>query len=465
MHRNSRSDQAPIRVHLASLGCAKNLVDSERLLARLATSGALVGASANEADVILVNTCGFIDLARRESIAVIEEYAGIVETDPSVRLLVIGCLVERDRERLAAELPFVDAFFGLGEEDRIVAACGLDAAADDGARLLLTPPHSAYLRLSEGCDNRCTYCTIPQIRGPFRSRKPSEILREAEQLAEFGVAELNLIGQDTTSYGKDFSRPYPIERLLHKLAEIEPIRWLRLLYAHPAHFSDGLVRTFASVPKLCPYVDLPLQHLDDEILKRMARRTTQANALRLIDALRSARPGIAIRTTFIVGFPGETEEAFDALLALVSKIRFDHLGAFAFSPEPETPAATLPNQVPEAERHRRVDALMSLQAEIAAAKNREKVGSRAELLLDEPGGRSNLWIGHTETQAPDVDGVTHVRGGGLRAGEFLEVRITGADGYDLLAEPLRESPEPPPRVDPRSADSRPSASSCRADPL
>jgi len=423
-------------IHLASLGCAKNLVDSERLLARLAEAGGLVGAPPEEADVILVNTCGFIASAKRESMEVIAEYAAYKRADPETRIFVMGCLVEREREALRTDLPFVDGFFGLGEQESIVEACGLSPEEDDGARLLLTPPHTAYLRISDGCDNRCTYCTIPLIRGPFRSRDPEVILREAGDLVASGVRELNLIGQDTTAYGSDRSSAYPIDRLLREVAEIEPIRWLRLLYAHPAHFTDDLIQAFAEVPKLCPYVDLPLQHLDDEILRRMGRRVTQAESLRLIEALRSAVPGIAIRTTFILGFPGETETQFEALMALVERTRFDHLGVFAYSQEPETPAANFPDQVPETERVRRVDEMMRLQQEIAFAKNRERVGMQTEVMLDAHTNDPQLWIGRTSIQAPDVDSVAFVRGDNLHAGQFLDVRIVDVDGYDLVAEPV-----------------------------
>jgi ribosomal protein S12 methylthiotransferase len=422
-------------IHLASLGCAKNLVDSERLLARLAESGGLVGAPPEEADVILVNTCGFIAPARRESMAVIAEYAVFKEADPQTRIFVVGCLVEREREALRTELPFVDGFFGLGEQEAIVEACGLSRGKDDGARLLLTPAHTAYLRISDGCDNRCAYCTIPLIRGGLRSRRPHEILREAEDLVANGVRELNVIGQDTTSYGRDLPESYPIDRLLREIAEIEDLRWLRLLYAHPAHFSDDLVETFAETPKLCPYIDLPLQHLDDGILRRMGRRVTQADCIELIATLRERLPDVAIRTTFIVGFPGESASAFQTLVSLVKELQFEHLGAFAYSREPGTPAAEFPDQIPEAEKDRRVDEVMRAQQTIAFARNRARMGEQHEVILDGPTDEPNVWVGRTQMQAPDVDSVTLVRGRNLRAGQFLDVRIADVDGYDLIAEP------------------------------
>ena len=424
------------KIHLASLGCAKNLVDSERLLARLALAGGLVGASAEEADVIIVNTCGFIAPARVESRETIRGYASHKQEDKARKLLVMGCLVERDAAALAADFPDVDGFFGLGEHEAIASACGLASREGEDARLLLTPPHTAYLRISEGCDNRCAYCTIPLIRGPFRSRPPDEVLREARQLVEGGVRELNVIGQDTTSYGSDLAEPHSIDRLLREIAKIEELQWLRLLYAHPAHFTDDLVKTFAETSKLCRYVDLPLQHLDDEILKKMGRRVTQTDCIELIAKLRRRLPGVAIRTTFIVGFPGETEAQFEALLHLVKELRFDHLGAFAYSPEAGTPAATFPDQIPEAERNRRVEELMLTQQAVAFARNRARIGEQDEVILDGPSAESDVWIGRTQAQAPDVDSVTFVRGQDLETGQFLDVRITDADGYDLIAEPL-----------------------------
>jgi len=438
--RHRRSEENPLRIHLASLGCAKNLVDSERLLARMAISGALVGAPPEEADVILVNTCGFIAAAIEESVDVIEGYAELKAEGRPLRLFVLGCLVERDRAALRERLPSVDGFFGLDEHEAIVAACGLAPSPEDGARLLLTPPHTAYLRISEGCDNRCTFCTIPSIRGPFRSRLPEDILREAGDLVAGGVRELNLIGQDTTAYGHDLPDAYPLDRLLREIAAIEDLRWLRLLYAYPGHMSDRLIETFAETPEICRYVDLPLQHLDDDILRRMGRRVTRAETLHLISKLRREIPNVVVRTTFIVGFPGETEAQFDELRSLVAELLFDHVGVFAYSQETGTPAADFPNQIPQVEKDRRFEALMLTQQEIAFERNRERIGSRAEVLVDGPTDTPDLWISRTEGQAPDVDSTTLVAGDGLKAGEFVDVQITDVDGYDLVARPLRELP-------------------------
>ncbi len=434
MRNMTEPDRGAPRIHLASLGCAKNLVDSERLLARLATAGGLVGAAADEADVIIVNTCGFIAPATAESLETIHSYAKLKHDGTCSRLLVIGCLVERGAEAIRNEIPDVDGVFGIDEHEAIVAAAGLTAEPEDGARLLLTPKHTAYLRISDGCDNRCSYCTIPQIRGPFRSRPVSEIVEEARQLVDLGVRELNLIGQDTTSYGKDLAKPATIEALLERLAGIPDLRWLRLLYTHPAFFTDGLVEAYASLEALCPYVDLPLQHLNDEILARMGRRASQAESLALIERLRARVPEIAIRTTFIVGFPGEAEAQFDELVDLVERIRFDHVGVFRYSNEAGTPAAGMPDQVSERTKGKRQEELMLAQQQVVASKNHAMLGKVVEVLIDRPSDEPGLWIGRTRTQAPDVDSVTFVHVNEVTSGDFIDAQIIDTVGYDLIAQ-------------------------------
>jgi ribosomal protein S12 methylthiotransferase len=428
-----RNQEAP-RIHLASLGCAKNLVDSERLLARLATAGGLVGATAEEADVIIVNTCGFIGPATAESLETIHDYAALKREGTSCRLLVMGCLVERDVNLLRTDLPEVDGFFGLGEHDAIVDACRLVAEPEDGARLLLTPSHTAYLRISDGCDNCCSYCTIPLIRGPFRSRPAEEIIDEARQLVDLGVRELNVIGQDTTSYGRDLESSIGIDELLGRLGEIPDLRWLRLLYTHPAYFTDALIEAFATIALLCPYVDIPLQHLSDDILRRMGRGVTQADCVGLINRLRERVPDIAIRTTFIVGFPGETRAQFDELVNLVERIRFDHVGVFRYSNEVGTAAAEMRDQISERTKAKRQEALMLAQQAIALAKNRSILGKAVEVLIDRPSDEPGLWIGRTRAQAPDVDSVTLVHGSKVAVGGFVEAQIVDVVGYDLIAQ-------------------------------
>jgi len=423
------------RIHLASLGCAKNLVDSEKLLGRLATAGALVGASPEEADIIVVNTCGFIGSAKDESIQTALEYSDYRKTGDAKKLIVMGCLAERYSDALKSDLPDVDVFFGLHSHADILKACGLSPLeGTDDARMLLTPNHFAYLRISDGCDNRCSYCTIPLIRGPFRSRTPEAILDEANDLVAAGVRELVVIGQDTTSYGKDLPSPYPVHRVLRELAAIDEVRWIRLLYTHPAHFTDELIAEYVNNPKLCAYVDIPLQHLNDNILRRMGRRVSQADCLNLIERLRAQVPGIAIRTTFIIGFPGETDARFKELLGLVRDIRFDHMGAFAYSAEPETPAASLPNQVPADVVQDRLQALMLAQQTIVFENNAARIGQTVEVLIDEPTEEDGVWVGRTKFQAPDVDSVTYVIGEGLEAGQFVDAEIIRTEDYDLLAQ-------------------------------
>lgn len=424
----------PPLVHLASLGCAKNLVDSERILGRLAAAGAVVGAPAEEAEIILVNTCGFIDAARRESVETILRLAEQKRAGRCRTLIVMGCLAQRSAGELRRELREVDGVFGLGQEEDILAACGLRAhVGHEAGRFLLTPRHTAYLRVADGCSNRCAYCAIPLIRGPFRSRPAPEALDEARLLVRNGARELNLIGQDTTLYGTDLPGSPDISGLIHSVAGIPRLHWLRLLYTHPAHWTDALIDTFRAVPKLCPYVDLPLQHLNDDILRRMGRRVTQARIVDLIARLRKRVPGLAIRTALITGFPGETPAQFREMLRLVELLRFDHLGVFAYSREPGTPAARLPRQVTPAVAQRRREEIMLAQQSIVFSRNRALRGTKIEVVIEVPAGKDR-WQSRSRTQAPDVDGVTYVKGKGLQTGEFTRVTVTGAKEYDLVAE-------------------------------
>jgi ribosomal protein S12 methylthiotransferase len=291
------------------------------------------------------------------------------------------------------------------------------------------------LRIADGCDNRCAYCAIPAIRGPFRSRPAGEILKEARELVAAGARELNVIGQDTSLYGADRPGSPRIHELLASIAETPRLRWLRLLYTHPAHFTPELIEAYRALPKLCPYVDLPLQHLNDDILRRMGRRVTQAQVLDLISRIRDRVPGVAIRTSFIVGFPGETRRQFDELLEKARELRFDHLGAFAYSREEGTRAASMPGQISERTKARRLGELMRAQQEIVLERNRALKGTEMEAVVEEPApGRPDRWIARSRTQAPDVDGVTFVSGKNLRQGQFVRVKVVGSKGYDLVAE-------------------------------
>ena len=425
-----------LRVHLTSLGCAKNLVDSERILARFAAAGAIVGAPPEDADIIIVNTCGFIEPAKQESIDTILDYARYKEEGQCQRLIVKGCLAQRYEEELRAGLPEVDGVFGLNRDEEILTACGFTSTCDSG-RFLLTPTHTAYLRISDGCDNRCTYCTIPLIRGAYHGRPAEEIITEANELVERGVREINVIAQDTTVYGTDTPGEMRIHDLLARLASVPDLHWLRLLYTHPAHFPPEMIDAYAEIPKLCPYVDLPLQHLNDDILRRMGRRVTRDECLNLIERLRARVPGIAIRTTFIAGFPGETDAQFRELLQYVKDLHFDHLGVFPYSQEEDTPAALMPDQIPEEVKEERVRELMLAQQEIVFGRNASLCGSRMEVMIDAPGDEDRIWLARSRTQAPDVDSITYVEGSDLEVGQFVNVEVTGADGYDLIASPLK----------------------------
>ena len=423
------------RIHLVTLGCAKNLVDSERILGRLAVAGAVIATTPDEADILIVNTCGFIAAAKEESIQAVLRLSQFKQADPRRKLIVMGCLAQRYAPSLRRQLPEVDGIFGLGEEDAILAACGLRLQdREEPGRLLLTPVHTAYLRIADGCDNRCAYCAIPAIRGPFRSRPAEEILKEARELVASGARELNVIGQDTTLYGADRPGSPRIHELLARIARTPRLRWLRLLYTHPAHFTPELIEAYRTLPKLCPYVDLPLQHLNDDILRRMGRRVSQAQVLDLIGRIRERVPGVAIRTSFIVGFPGETRRQFDELLGKARELRFDHLGAFAYSREEGTRAASMPGQLSDRTKARRLGELMRAQQEIVLDRNRAMKGTEFEVVVEEPApGRRDRWIARSRTQAPDVDGVTFVSGKNLHAGRFVRATVTGSSGYDLIA--------------------------------
>jgi len=438
-------------VAVVSLGCAKNLVDTEKMLGLLAADGFLVGAAAEEADVILVNTCGFLASARSEGQAAIEEAADVAART-GAKVVVAGCMVQHAPEQVQA-IGNVHATVPLGERDRIAEVCRAvlsigpqpriappepftQLPADTG-RLLLTPPHVAFLRITEGCDNRCAYCAIPSIRGPLRSKPIDVLLEEARGLLAGGAVELILIGQDTTAWGVDLFGEPSLPRLLDALAErMGPNRWLRVLYTHPLHWTEPLVERFAAGGPLVGYVDLPIQHIDPGILERMNRRVAADEIERLIDTLRARVPGLALRTTLIVGLPGEGRLEFGRLLDFVRRVQFDHLGAFAYSPEPGTPAAAMKGQVPEATRAARLAELMAVQQEIAFARSRRRVdeGETAPLLVDSL-SRKGEYRARFAHQAPDVDGVTYVLADELPIGRFLRATVVGAEEYDLVAEP------------------------------
>ena len=437
------SKRKPIRVGVVSLGCPKNLVDTEKMLADLAEAGCVVGAPLEEADAILINTCGFLAEAREEALEMLAEAREHKKAGRCRRIVLAGCLPSRDGAALA-ELEGVDAIVGVGNRQDVLAAIlgrgasvRLDGrpgprAAPDAGRFRLTAPHTAYLRISEGCSHRCTFCTIPDIRGPFRSKEPADVLAEAAELLADGAVELNLIGQDTTAYGSDLDGPMRLADLLERLGELEGAGWLRLLYTHPAGFDDRLIGAIADNPAVVPYVDMPLQHIADGVLRRMGRRVDQARTLDLLARMRERIPGLWLRTTLITGFPGESEADFAQLLEFVQDQRFEALGVFAFSPEPGTPAARLDGQVPAELAHERAQTLMLAQQKIILQRNAEMIGQDLEVLVDAAEGSQA--VGRHAGQAPEVDSVCFVDRP-VAPGQIVPCEVIDYSDYDLIVTP------------------------------
>ena len=431
-------------VSFVSLGCPKNTVDSEKALGALLSRGVILETDPRRADWIVVNTCGFIDSAKRESVDTFLDLAR--RRKKHSHLVLAGCLSARYGGALAEFLPEAELVLGILDAAGIRAleravcggartpgACGFAT----GPRLRIGPPHWAYLRIAEGCDNRCAYCAIPGIRGPLRSRSMRQILREARELADAGVRELVLVAQDTTSYGLDLYGERRLAALLEKLAGLERFDWIRLMYAHPAHLGADVINGLKKTPRVLHYLDLPFQHIDDRILKCMGRRVTRAKIERILDRLKTAAPDIAIRTTFIVGFPGETVAQFHKLVRFVREWRFDHVGVFAYSREEGTRAAEFAGHLKYRERLRRRRILMAAQQSIVMQKNRALKGKRFRVLLDGPSGRVRRPVaGRSYREAPEVDSVIFLDKGA--PGCFVEAEIDGARGYDLTARVVRE---------------------------
>ena len=423
-------------ISLITLGCAKNVVDSERMLGLLRANGYEFVEDPACADLVIVNTCGFIGPAREESIDAVMDAAHLKSAGKCQRLIVTGCMAERYRRELEGELTEADRILGLADERDIVRHCDellgrpLHPTYRAGPRQLLTPPHWAYLRIADGCDHRCSFCAIPLIKGRYRSEPSEDLIREAHDLVARGVRELILVAQDTTRYGADLYGAPHLTDLLRSLSEIPDLRWIRLMYTYPGHWSDELLELFVRNPKLCRYVDIPLQHISDRILRRMRRHPPSAGIRQLIERLRRKVPGVALRTAFIVGFPGETEEEFEELLGFVEEMRFERLGAFAYSQEEGTAAAEYEGQVPEEVKEERLHRLMTLQRVISEEIGNAKVGSRVPVLIDH--AQEGGYIGRTEWDAPDVDGEVWVEGGNLSSGDIVRVEITGASEYDLI---------------------------------
>jgi len=427
-------------VGLVSLGCAKNRVDAEHLLGGMAARGFQVVGDPAGAEVVIVNTCGFIREAIEESIDEILE-ASRWKTEGRCRVLVVaGCLAKRYPD-IAKDLPEVDLFFtpeDIGRIPEVLAGAGSPAArpAKAPTRILTQPAHTAYLKIAEGCSNRCTYCTIPSIRGEFRSLPEGSLLAEASELADRGTVEINLVAQDVTSYGLDRGDPIALARLLGKLEALRGLRWIRLLYAYPRPFPPGVVEVLAAGGKTLPYLDLPIQHIHPRILRAMGRSIPPEEVERQIGELRERIPGLVLRTTAIVGFPGETDEEFQALVDFVRRTRFHHLGAFAYSREEGTPAAKMRPRVPARVARARLEGLLAVQAEVSASRNQELIGQELDVLVDgsDEGG---VLVGRTYGQAPEVDGQTKLSGcpeDRAAPGSFVRARIREAWEYDLGAE-------------------------------
>ena len=436
------------KVFLNSLGCPKNLVDSEMMLGLITRDGGEIVLDPEAADVVIVNTCGFIGDAKKESIDTILELGRLKESDPSKRLIVTGCLVQRYGGELQASLPEVDAFLGTGDFDRLpqlLADGGAANATIYGGAAHLLPDlaiprvrtghfFSAYLKISEGCDHTCSFCIIPKIRGRHESRSLASVVAEAEALVADGVVELNLIGQDLTAYGRDRRDGSSLAALLRALARVDGLRWIRLLYNYPRYVTDELLDTIAREEKVCSYIDMPLQHISDRMLRSMRRERDGAAVRRLIRRMRERIPGVAIRTSFIVGFPGETDADFAELLAFVKETHFARLGVFHYSKEEGTVAATLPGQIAERVKRHRFTLLMRAQAEVSAALNRSLIGTVQDVLVCGENDQGRTY-GRLASQAPEIDGSVHLRGPAA-VGRIMAARIVGAAPYDLEAELL-----------------------------
>ena len=438
-----------MKVLFISLGCDKNLVDSEVMLKLLEKKGYQFTDDETEADIIIINTCCFIGDAKEESVNTILEMAEYRKSGSCKALIVTGCLAQRYQKEILDEIEEVDAVLGTATYDSIAEA--VDKALggqkelhfedidrlvpEQGGRVLTTGGHYAYLKIAEGCDKRCTYCIIPKLRGRFRSVPEERLLAEAEELARQGVKELILVAQETTVYGVDLYGEKRLPELLEKLAAIPGIRWIRVQYCYPEEITEELIQVIKKEPKICHYLDLPIQHASDRILKRMGRRTTQADLRRIIGRLRQEIPDICLRTTLITGFPGETEEDHEELMRFVDDCEFDRLGVFPYSPEEDTPAAAMPDQIPEEVKQDRRAELMELQQEIAFEKAEDMTGQELTVMIEGKVADENAYVGRTYKDAPGVDGYLFLNTDEtLMSGDFVRVRVTGAAEYDLIGE-------------------------------
>lgn len=440
-----------------SLGCAKNTVDSERMMGLLKLDGYELVSDPVGSDFVIVNTCGFIENARVESFAAIDEMLELKRSGQTKGVIVSGCLAERQKEQLLEDRPDIDSLVGVfGREEiteiadrlvgdlaeqRIVFQPAPVRALPDMDRLQITPSHFAYLKISEGCDRLCTFCAIPKMRGKHATKPMENVIAEAEQLAAKGVRELIIVAQDTTYYGMDLYGEPRLAELLEKLNAVEGLDWIRLMYFYPMYIDEKLLKTIAACDKIVPYIDMPLQHADDVMLKRMSRRVNQQQMHEQIDMMRKLLPDLVLRTTFITGFPGETEEQFQTLIDFVKRHRFERMGVFTYSLEPDTPAAKLPGRVDEDTIMDRRNRLMEVQQEIMFQYNQSQVGTTRDIILDKPvADQPGAWIGRGSCDAPDVDGVTFVTQTDheLKEGQIVPCEIVASQGYDLIAAAVGE---------------------------
>ena len=438
-----------MKILFISLGCDKNLVDSEEMLGMLTRKGYEICDSEEEADIFVINTCCFIHDAKEESVETILEMAEYRKSGSCKALIVTGCMAQRYRQEIIDEIPEVDAVLGTTSYGKILTAVeealagryfqeyrSIDELPEDyGKRVLTTGGHYAYLKIAEGCDKHCTYCIIPKLRGKFRSVPMERLLAQAQDLAEQGVKELILVAQETTVYGQDLYGKKSLHVLLEELCKIKGIRWIRILYCYPEEIYEELIQTMKREKKICHYLDLPIQHASDKILKRMGRRTTRQELVEIVGHLRREIPDIFLRTTLITGFPGETEEDHQELMEFVDEMEFDRLGVFTYSPEEDTPAAGMENQIEEELKEERREELMGLQQEISLDKGSERIGQEMLVMIEGKVSGESAYIGRTYGDAPKVDGYIFVQTGEeLMTGDFARVRVTGALEYDLIGE-------------------------------
>lgn len=434
------------KVGMISLGCPKNQVDGEVLLAKLADAGFKIVNTIEDSDIMIVNTCGFIEAAKTEAIETILEVAEYKNAGIISAIVVTGCLAERYKDDVLSELPEVDAVVGIGANSDIVkicqkALCGISTANFPNKcylplnekRMLSTPPHWAYLKIAEGCDNRCAFCAIPGIRGKFRSRPMVEVIDEAKALAAKGIKEVILIAQDTTKYGQDIYGKYKLAALLKELVKIDGIEWIRLYYCYPQRITDELIEVIRDNEKICSYIDVPLQHSDATVLRNMRRVGTGEDYKALIAKMRKEIPDLALRTTLMVGFPGETDEQFENLCSFIKDVKFDRMGCFAFSPEEDTPAYVMDNQLDDDVKNHRQEILMDLQYGISESLNKSRVGKTYKVIVDSV--KDNVCVGRSYMDSPEIDtGIIFSSTPDIKIGDFVNVKITDVNGYDLIGE-------------------------------